>query len=243
MVDIEEETPDQINQEIDFGDKTNDEDKKNDENEQEIMSSILKSDIPSEEWKREVERISKNLKLDYNNFNLFNSEWRGHVEGIKKHEVNISKSIPDCRSILENLSQDIDRSLEKISKKEAIISKNFINIVRNSIFLYFLIFFHFFLLYFFFPYFFLIYIYLQISDYKGRQKETTDQLEEYNQIRDRVEKLQKDYDIIDDKIVENTSKFESMSKAVSDTSSVTNIKTAITNMNVKIYCIIYQYLD
>jgi hypothetical protein len=130
MVDIEEETPDQINQEIDFGDKSKDEDKLNKENDQEIMSSILKSDIPSEEWKREVERVSSKLKIDYNNSNIFNSEWRGHVENIKKHDVNISKSIPDCRAILENLSQDIDRSLEKISKKEALISKNFINIVE-----------------------------------------------------------------------------------------------------------------
>ena len=131
MVDIEEETPDLINQEIDFGDKVKDEDKKDHENEQEIMSSILKSDIPPEEWKREVERVSSKLKIDYDNFNLLNSEWRGHVENIKKHDVNISKSIPDCRGILENLSQDIDKSLEKISKKEAFISKNFINIVMK----------------------------------------------------------------------------------------------------------------
>lgn len=129
MVDIEEETPDLINQDIDFGDKSKDENKKNDENEQEIMSNILNSDIPAEEWKREVERVSSKLKIDYNNFNLFNSEWRGHVENIKKHDTSISKSIPDCRAILENLSQDIDRSLEKISKKEALISKNFTNIV------------------------------------------------------------------------------------------------------------------
>ena len=74
---------------------------------------------------------------------------------------------------------------------------------------------------------------MKISDYKGRQKETTDQLEEYNILRDKVEKLQKDYDIIDDKIIENTSKFESLSKAVSDTSSVMNIKNAIQNLNVK----------
>lgn len=47
-----------------------------------------------------------------------------------------------------------------------------------------------------------------------------------------MEKLQKDYDIIDDKIVENTSKFESMSKSVNDTSSVNNIKSAIQNLNV-----------
>jgi hypothetical protein len=139
MVDIEEETPDQINQEIDFGDKVKNDDKLNKENEELIMSNILKSDIPLEEWKREVERVSSKLKIDYNNSNIFNTEWRGHVENIKKHDVSISKSIPDCRAILENLSQDIDRSLEKISKKESFISKNFINIVKNKKSLYILL--------------------------------------------------------------------------------------------------------
>ncbi len=119
MVDIEEESPDLINMEIDFGDKGKDlGDNKEDDADQEIMSNILTSDIPSEEWKREVERIASKLKFDYNNLNSNNSEWRGHLENIKNYDVNINKSIPDCRGILENLSQDIDRSLEKISKKD-----------------------------------------------------------------------------------------------------------------------------
>lgn len=131
MVDIEEESPDLINMEIDFGDKPkNDSSNKEDESNQEIISNILQSDIPAEEWQREVERVSSKLKIDFNNYNLNSSEWRGHLEIIKTHEVNISKSIPDCRGILENLSLDIDRSLEKISKKESMISKNFINIVK-----------------------------------------------------------------------------------------------------------------
>jgi Intra-flagellar transport protein 57 len=131
MVDIEEESPDLINMEIDFGDKMKDEtDNKEDDSSQEIISNILLSDIPPEEWQREVERVSSKLKIDYNNFNLNNSEWRSHLEIIKNHDINISKSIPDCRGILENMSHDIDRSLEKISKKESMISKNFINIVN-----------------------------------------------------------------------------------------------------------------
>ena len=131
MVDIEEESPDLINMEIDFGDKAKDSgDIKDEEAGQEIMSNILTSDIPAEEWQREVERVASKLKFDYNNFNLNNAEWRGHLENIKNYDANINKTIPDCRGILENLSQDIDRSLEKISKKESLISKNFDNIVK-----------------------------------------------------------------------------------------------------------------
>lgn len=137
MVDIEEESPDLINMEIDFGDKMNKEDdKKENENDQEIISNILQSDIPTEEWQREVERVASKLKIDYNNFNYNNAEWRNHLENIKNHDVSISKSLPDCRGILENLSHDIDRSLEKISKKESMISKNFTNIVYNRLFIF-----------------------------------------------------------------------------------------------------------
>jgi len=132
MVDIEEESPDLINMEIDFGDKAKDSgDKNEDEADQEIISNILTSDIPAEEWQREVERVASKLKFDFNNFNLNNAEWRGHLENIKTYDGNINKAIPDCRGILENMSQDIDRSLEKISKKETLISKNFVNIVFN----------------------------------------------------------------------------------------------------------------
>lgn len=131
MVDIEEESPDLINMEIDFGDKAKDTgDKKDEEEEKELMSNIITSDIPAEEWQREVEKVSSKLKFDYNNFNLNNAEWRSHLENIKNFDTNITKSIPDCRGILENLSHDIDRSLEKISKKESLISKNFMNIVK-----------------------------------------------------------------------------------------------------------------
>jgi translation initiation factor 2 beta subunit (eIF-2beta)/eIF-5 len=95
----------------------------------EVVSNILTSDIPPDEWQREIERVSSKLKMDYSVSNYSNSEWRAHIEQIKINEQNFAKAIPDSRSILENLSADIDKSLEKISKKEAMISKNFTNIV------------------------------------------------------------------------------------------------------------------
>jgi translation initiation factor 2 beta subunit (eIF-2beta)/eIF-5 len=94
-----------------------------------IISNILTSDIPPDEWQRELERVSSKLKTDYSVSSYSTSEWRSHIEQIKVNEQNFAKAIPDSRSILENLSADIDRSLEKITKKEAMISKNFANIV------------------------------------------------------------------------------------------------------------------
>jgi hypothetical protein len=137
VIDIEEESPELINKEIDYGDDSkcikdaNINQSDLDQNNNEIVQGILTSNISAEEWNREVERVSTKLRPDFfknaNNYTI--AEWRNHLDQIKGFEQNFSKSIPDTRSILENLSGDIDRSLEKISKKETMISKNFSNIV------------------------------------------------------------------------------------------------------------------
>ena len=51
----------------------------------------------------------------------------------------------------------------------------------------------------------------------------------YDKLRKRSEKLQRDLDEIDERISQNTSKFENMSKSISDTSSISKIKQAIQN--------------
>lgn len=140
VIEIEEESPELINKEIDFGDDSrgikdanNIEAESDDKND--IVQIVLTSNISPDEWNREVERVSSKLRSETTkntaNYNL--AEWRNHVDQIKNFEQNFSKSIPDTRSILENLSGDIDRSLEKISKKESMISKNFSNIVKHFI--------------------------------------------------------------------------------------------------------------
>ncbi len=62
-------------------------------------------------------------------------------------------------------------------------------------------------------------------------------MQEYNQIRERVEKLQRELDILDERITDNNSKFENVSKAVSDTSSVNHIKQSIAKLNVNNFVI------
>lgn len=89
-MDIEEESPDLLNMEIDFGDKAKDEmvmNKDDDQYSQNIGSSILISDIPPEEWQRELEKVSSKLKMDYNANNYNTVEWRSHIDQIKTNEV------------------------------------------------------------------------------------------------------------------------------------------------------------
>lgn len=127
---IEEESPDLINMEIDYGDKiTQEHEPEETKIQSEQASNVLYSNIPPEEWQRELEKVSSKLKVEYIGGPLSNAEWRSHIDQIKLNENNFVKAIPDSRSILENLSGDIDYSLEKITKKEEIISKGFTHIV------------------------------------------------------------------------------------------------------------------
>jgi hypothetical protein len=86
LVEIEEESPDAINKDIDFGDRAQDTMMKSDNNEQEAVSEILQPSIPPEDFQREIEKVSSKLKMDYNT-NIYNSvEWRSHVEQIRNNE-------------------------------------------------------------------------------------------------------------------------------------------------------------
>jgi estrogen-related receptor beta like 1 len=178
IVDIEEEDmPDMINKEIDYGDSVvvnnvsslqntrpdiNVEDNDDDE------TKILHSNIPKSDWMKEVQRIGSKLKIDYLNIGTYNSsEWRSHIEQVKTNDKNLALAIPSSRQVLENLSEDIEKILDKISKKEAMISKNFSKI---------------------------------ISDYKGRDHEKNSQLEEFNLLRNKVDKMQKEFEELEDKL-------------------------------------------
>jgi hypothetical protein len=182
IVEIEEEDmPDMINKEIDYGDggvvnnnATNPSENKVDTNVEEYdeddETKILHSNIPKSDWMREVERIGSKLKIDYSNIGSYNSsEWRSHIEQVKTNDKNLAQAIPSSRQVLENLSEDIEKILDKINKKEAMISKNFSKI---------------------------------ISDYKGRDHEKNSQLEEFNLLRNRVDKMQKEFEEKEDKLNE-----------------------------------------
>ena len=51
-------------------------------------NGIIHSDIPANEWQREVEKMSIKLKTDYKTVNII-GEWRGHIEQIKTFDTVI----------------------------------------------------------------------------------------------------------------------------------------------------------
>ena len=131
--------PDLINNEIDYGDDINvDEKKPNKDNkkkggeQQDDGTGIMFSGTTQEVWQRELEKVSLKLKIEYGKINANgSSEWREHIQQIKQGEEKFNTSIPESRAVLENVSGEIDKSLEKIIKKEELLSKNHENIISD----------------------------------------------------------------------------------------------------------------
>ena len=204
-LEIEDETPDLINNEIDYGDETNEKsDTKKDTNQPSADkglddgSGILFSNISPEEWQRELEKVSSKLKFDYGRINMNGtSEWREHIQQIKEGGDKFTTAIPDSRAVLENLSSEIDKSLDKIMKKEEQLSKNHENI---------------------------------ISDYKERHKDRNEQFNEYQQLNEQVDEMRREVEDVNDKIAQANEKYDNLSKKISDTSKVGNTKQAILNL-------------
>ena len=198
---IDDESPDLINNEIEYGDDVNGNEKKKEEKvttNVDDVTGIMFSGTSQEDWSRELEKVSSHLKLDYNKVNSTgNSEWREHIQQIKEGGEKFTVAIPDSRAVLENLSTEIDKTLEKIIKKEELLSKNHQNI---------------------------------ISDYKERHKDSNNQFNEFKQLNETVEELKKESEEVNDKIAQANEKYDTLSKKINDTSSLGNTKQAIQNL-------------
>ena len=71
----------------------------------------------------EVERVAHKLKIS--KVSTDGKEWRSHLDQTKKYAENVKSSLPDVRTKLERLSDDVSKALEKISKKEGVLSRSF----------------------------------------------------------------------------------------------------------------------
>lgn len=95
---------------------------KNDEQEM-LQQQIMQSSIGREEWMLEVERVAHKLKI--NKAGADGKEWRAHMDQTKKYHESVKASLPDVRGKLERLSEDVSRALEKINKKEQVLTRSF----------------------------------------------------------------------------------------------------------------------
>jgi len=110
---------DMIDEDLDFGGGNA---IKSDEQEI-IQQQIMQSSIGREEWMLEVERVAHKLKVNKTSGDA--NEWRSHMDQTKKYHEAVKGSLPDVRSKLERLSDDVTSALEKIAKKEQVLTRSF----------------------------------------------------------------------------------------------------------------------
>ena len=113
-----DDSADDIDEELDFGVGQN----KNDDAEM-LQQQIMQSSIGREEWMLEVERVAHKLKI--NKGVTDGKEWRSHMDQTKKYHENVKGSLPEVRSKLEKLSDEVTQALEKIAKKESVLTRSF----------------------------------------------------------------------------------------------------------------------
>ena len=89
-----------------------------------IQNQIIQSSISREEWMLEVERVAHKLKINDQRADG-GKEWRAHLDQTKKYADQVKGALPDVRIKLERLSEDVSKALERISKKEGVLSKSF----------------------------------------------------------------------------------------------------------------------
>ena len=87
------------------------------------QNAIIQSNITKEKWQLEVERVAHKLKINKNATD--GKEWRSHLDQTKKYADQVKGSLPDTRVKLERLQDDASKALERISRKEGILSRNF----------------------------------------------------------------------------------------------------------------------
>lgn len=71
----------------------------------------------------EVERVGHKLKINKNISD--GKEWRSHLDQTKKYADQVKSSLPDVRYKLEKLQEEASKALEKISRKEGMLSRSF----------------------------------------------------------------------------------------------------------------------
>ena len=87
------------------------------------QNAIIQSNVTKEKWQIEVEKVAHKLKI--NEKLTDGKEWRSHLEQTKKYAENVRNSLPEVRGKLERLQDEASKSLEKIARKEGVLTRSF----------------------------------------------------------------------------------------------------------------------
>lgn len=86
-------------------------------------NAIIHSGISREKWQIEVERVAHKLKINKNAAD--GKEWRSHLDQTKKYADQVRNALPEVKVKLERLQDDAQKALDRISRKEGMLSRSF----------------------------------------------------------------------------------------------------------------------
>lgn len=88
----------------------------------------LTSNVDSESWKLEVERVLPKLKVTIKNDSR---DWRIHLDQMKTYKNTIEQSLGGTKLQLEKMHKDIKTTMEKIESREKYLNKDLDGILEE----------------------------------------------------------------------------------------------------------------
>jgi len=91
-------------------------------------AAVIEAKIDPEEWKVELERVGPKLKIT---LAADTKDWRSHLEQAHNHKKEIEQLLPDSKSHLDRVRDDVTGELEKISTRERFLNGQFDAIIME----------------------------------------------------------------------------------------------------------------
>lgn len=88
----------------------------------------LVSNVDSENWKLELERVLPKLKVTIKNDSR---DWRAHLEQMKMYKATIDQSLGGTKNQLDKIHKDIKVTLEKIDNREKYLNRDLEGILEE----------------------------------------------------------------------------------------------------------------
>lgn len=88
----------------------------------------IKPQVEAKEWQEEVERVAPRLQTAVS---LEVRDWRARVEGALSLMRAVDTMYPEVRGMLERVGEDMDKSLDRIRKREQSLGQQFVEQVEE----------------------------------------------------------------------------------------------------------------
>eukprot|EP00760_Papus_ankaliazontas_P015208 PhM_4_TR16404/c0_g1_i1/m.59963/K04638/IFT57, HIPPI, ESRRBL1; intraflagellar transport protein 57 len=174
-------------------------------NAQDADKDMIEPTIPAEEWMVEVERLGPQLKFAPHEDG---KDWRVHLETTTSLLQSVDKSLPTVLQILSRHTEDIQKAVEKIAKREHALAVQFQELVDKYR--------------------------LQLKDYEVVQKECTRVNEGVTSASSALNKLTEDLDRVKQEITQREEKMSDTTPLISIKDAVSRMRAEIKEMSLRI---------